>query len=191
MIRVCLKLSIRLPCDPTFITSANNSLHRGQAYCSSCHRSAANLANATPRITLKRCEQCELVSACGECTLQHSPEVCKQYQEMNRIDLFRIAHFELTGNASIYLPTPKPRTSYKPLSSAANWADYYFNISGRCITHEPFLQRVLITRSGVRRGGGSTGRRDSRWDTRCSSVQSLVEIGHGCAISTAFHHRGT
>jgi mitochondrial splicing suppressor protein 51 len=93
-------------------------------------------------MTLKLCEQCELVSACGECTLQHSPKVCKLYQAMNRIDLFRIAHFELTGKASIYLPT-KPRTSYKPLSSAANWADYYLNISGGCITLEPFLQRVL------------------------------------------------
>ena len=93
-------------------------------------------------MTLKLCEQCELVSACGECTLQHSPKVCKQYQEMNRIDVFRIAHFELTGKASIYLPA-EPRTSYKPLSSAANWADYYFNISGRCIALEPLLQRVL------------------------------------------------
>src|SRR5438045_1518479 len=96
-------------------------------------------------MTLKPCEQCELVSACGECTHQHSPKVCKQYQEMKRIDLFRIAHFELTGKAFIYIPT-KPLASYKSLSSAANWADYYFNISGisdTCSTLEPFLQRVL------------------------------------------------
>jgi mitochondrial splicing suppressor protein 51 len=62
---------------------------------------------------------------------------------MNRIDLFRIAYFERIGKASIYLPTQKPRTSYKPLSSAANWAEYYFNLSDRYSTLEPFLQRFL------------------------------------------------
>src|SRR5436305_14646285 len=94
-------------------------------------------------MTLKPCEQCELVSACGECTLQHSPTVCKQYQEMNRIDLFRIAYFELIGKAFIYLTT-KPPASYNSLSSAANWEAYYVNVSDTCSTLEFSLKRVLL-----------------------------------------------
>ena len=80
---------------------------------------------------------------------------------MNRIDLFRIAYFELTGKAFIYLPT-KPPASYKPLSSAANWADYYVNVSDTCSTLELSLQRVLRQDLAPEEVEGVTGGSDSR-----------------------------
>ena len=141
MIRACLKLFSRLPCDPT-------SSHLLIAHSIEARHTAVR---ATEVLEIRRIETSDDPQILRTVRIglrlwrMHTPtfpKSCKQYQEMNRIDLFRIAHFELTGKASIYHPT-KPRTSYKPLSSAADWADYYFNISDTCITLEPFLQRVL------------------------------------------------
>lgn len=61
----------------------------------------------------------------------HNSEQCANYVEMATIEMYQIPLFEVLGRASFRFPTNKPRTTYIPLLSAADWKEYYFDISDK------------------------------------------------------------
>jgi splicing suppressor protein 51 len=109
--------------------NGTNTVSRAQPYCAECRRTVVQLS--TRNINLKACAQCRIISTCNACSTTHTPASCTAYQDFANIENFRISFFEDMGRASVVECTRSPRKSYKPLSDAANWYDYYVNISDK------------------------------------------------------------
>jgi splicing suppressor protein 51 len=109
------------------------SLHidsgRAQPYCSTCYRSANQLASRD--IVLKACTHCRMLHHCGGCPDSHSKAVCTAYQTQNKIEQFRHELFEDSGKASAITCTQVPHKTYKNLAACAGWYDYYVKISDK------------------------------------------------------------
>jgi splicing suppressor protein 51 len=102
---------------------------QAQAYCSTCRRSAHQLASRG--IALEACKDCHLLHHCSGCADSHSKAVCATYQVQNDVEQFRIQLFEDTGKASAITITEKLHTTHKPLASCAGWYDYFVNVSDK------------------------------------------------------------
>lgn len=104
---------------------------RAQPNCTSCHRSAVQLASR--QVSLKRCDQCRLVFSCADCseTPEHSPEVCAAYQAHAHNEAFRISFFEDTGKATPVTCSQFPLKARKLLAGSKGWYDYFVNISDK------------------------------------------------------------
>jgi mitochondrial splicing suppressor protein 51 len=83
-----------------------------------------------PRTLLKPCPVCHLVFTCETCTSPPSHE-CELYQHIGNIDTFKIKHFEDSGQLSCIAPTGTPRSSFRALSTASNWLEYFTEISDK------------------------------------------------------------
>jgi len=83
---------------------------------------------------LVSCTDCKLAFFCSsECRSkseqEHRVRQCADLKEHGEIELVRIKHTEATGEVAIQLPTQSPRTTYRPLSSAMNWKEFFEDIS--------------------------------------------------------------
>lgn len=102
---------------------------QAQPYCSTCHRSANQLAARA--IVLKACTQCHLVHQCSECPDAHSKDVCAAYQVQNKIEEFRHELFEDTGKVSAIECTREPHKLHKTLGDCKGWYDYFVKVSDK------------------------------------------------------------
>ncbi|KAF2833590.1 hypothetical protein CC86DRAFT_338987 [Ophiobolus disseminans] len=102
---------------------------QAQPYCSTCYRSANQLASL--RLALNVCTQCQLLHHCDSCPDSHTESVCAAYQTQNKIEKFRHELFEDTGKASAITCTADPHTSHKPLTNCTGWYDYFVKISDK------------------------------------------------------------
>lgn len=92
-----------------------------------CHRSAMQIPSPA---RLQPCPVCHLVSTCSTCTPPASHE-CELYQLLGSVERFRLENFEKSGQVSCRAPTGKPRSSFRALSTAANWREYFTDISDK------------------------------------------------------------
>jgi hypothetical protein len=79
---------------------------------------------------LRPCPVCHLVFICETCTLPPSHE-CELYQQIGSIEMFKIKHFGDSGQAWCRAPTGTPRSSFRALSTANNWHEYFSEISDK------------------------------------------------------------
>src|SRR5579862_164900 len=79
---------------------------------------------------LRPCPVCHLVFTCDTCTLPPSHE-CELYQQIGSIEMFRIKQFDNSGQVWYKAPTGTPRTSFRALSTANNWHEYFAEISDK------------------------------------------------------------
>lgn len=82
-----------------------------------------------PRI-LKLCRVCHLVFTCETCTLPSSHE-CELYQQIGRIETFRIQLFQSSSQFSCIAPCRTPRSSFRALLTVSNWREYFTEISDK------------------------------------------------------------
>lgn len=83
-----------------------------------------------PPATLKPCPICHLVFTCSACTAPASHS-CELYQLVGQIESFRLETFEKSGVVSCRAPTETPRSTFRALSSAAGWREYFTDISDK------------------------------------------------------------
>ncbi|EKD17206.1 uncharacterized protein L3040_008849 [Drepanopeziza brunnea f. sp. 'multigermtubi'] len=97
-----------------------------QAYCSNCYRTPLQLA---PDTKLKLCPNCFIAATCTSCSSTPETHACAKLFSIARAEMFAIDHFLKTGEPTIQMPTELPRSTYRPLSTAASWLDYFTVIS--------------------------------------------------------------
>ena len=110
-------------------------LERNQPYCTSCHRSAANLRSA---MTLSPCKLCHLVFTCDACKSVHPAQECAWYKQVGNDELFRIDMYEKHNKCTAQNPLETPRRTYTPLSSTSDWYDYHARVADR-----PFIKEFV------------------------------------------------
>ena len=59
----------------------------------------------------------------------HRQNQCADYQELGACEIIKIKHFQATGEIRLMLPTMRPRSDYKALSSVTSWKQYFHHIS--------------------------------------------------------------
>jgi mitochondrial splicing suppressor protein 51 len=82
------------------------------------------------QISLKSCPICHLVFKCETCTPPVSHE-CELYQKVGNIELFRLKHLQNFGQLLRRAQTGTPRSSFRALTTAKNWLEYYTDISDK------------------------------------------------------------
>src|SRR5436305_10597008 len=92
-----------------------------------CYRGAMQIPPPTKLIP---CPVCHMMFTCETCTSPISHE-CELYQLLGTINLFRIERFANSGSGTCRAPTRTPKSSFRALSTANNWYEYFTEISDK------------------------------------------------------------
>ncbi|KAF1951483.1 hypothetical protein CC80DRAFT_496086 [Byssothecium circinans] len=129
----CLLQTVRIIRNAAPRDDALRYVVQAQAYCTTCRRTAIQLANRS--FALTRCPTCRLIFSCADCpplsTDTHPPSICASYANFAAIENFRTDFFEDTGKASPITCTQFPRKTRKLLADSPDWHDYYVNVSDK------------------------------------------------------------
>jgi len=82
------------------------------------------------------------VSFCSACPPEHRASECQTLQEISNDDEWLIKRYAETRKSYEILCTETPKKEYVALSTAANWYEYYFNISDKT-DFKPMVTREL------------------------------------------------
>jgi splicing suppressor protein 51 len=93
-----------------------------EPYCYFCYRRESQLEVDTK---LNTCYGCLLTSFCASCKQTHPSGECATLQDIVTDDKFLVDLHRRTGKVSTIPISKMPRRHYCPLSSAADWYDYY------------------------------------------------------------------
>ncbi|PVH76914.1 hypothetical protein DL98DRAFT_574081 [Cadophora sp. DSE1049] len=115
--------------EKQIIASNDERILLYQPYCAKCYRSQNQLTNEDK---LKLCPTCNIAAYCSCCTASPSHDhSCPQLTSIAKAELFSIQHYLHTGETSLGMLTEIPRSTYRPLSTAASWYDYFTTISDK------------------------------------------------------------
>jgi splicing suppressor protein 51 len=97
-----------------------------EPYCYSCYRRESQLEVHT---NLNTCQHCLLTSFCASCKQTHPSWECAILQDIATDDKVLVDLYRRTGKSSTISISKLPRRHYRPLSSAADWYEYYTKVS--------------------------------------------------------------
>lgn len=114
-----------LEVSPYIKHTALSSL-RYQPYCAKCYSS-----KLIKEEKLKLCPVCHIAAYCTGCSTSSHDHSCAKLTSIATAELFAIDHYLMTGEKSLGMPTEIPRSTYRPLSTATSWYDYFTTISDK------------------------------------------------------------
>ncbi|KAH7363787.1 hypothetical protein BKA65DRAFT_122201 [Rhexocercosporidium sp. MPI-PUGE-AT-0058] len=119
--------AFRSRCEQNKVTASDSERSLlYQPYCATCHRS-----QLTKEEKLMLCPVCQIAAYCPRCTSTSHDHSCAKLTSIAATELFSISHYLRTGETSLGLPTEIPRSTYRPLSTATSWYEYFTTISDK------------------------------------------------------------
>ncbi|MCJ1456290.1 hypothetical protein MMC28_006650 [Mycoblastus sanguinarius] len=115
-----------------------------QPYCENCFLTPSDNEDHEYR-PFNPCQECRLAFFCSDKCLssgfhEHRRKQCADFQEQGAFEIMEIGHQKRSGEVRLMLPTMRPRNTYKALSTAHSWRQYFQDISGnslgQCITDD-------------------------------------------------------
>lgn len=80
---------------------------------------------------LKLCQDCFIASYCTSCSTTTHDHACAKLFSIAKAEMFAIDHYLDTGEPTLSMQTEIPRSTYRPLSTAKSWYEYFANISDK------------------------------------------------------------
>ena len=107
---------------------------RFQPKCENCFRTPFDHPNYD-YLPLTPCSDCRLAYFCSDsCRAagrdEHVAKQCLLMQELKMCEYILIKAIEVEGHNAVQLPTMPPRRTYKPLSTAKGWYEYFKDLNG-------------------------------------------------------------
>lgn len=130
------------------------TLSRYEPYCRHCYRTSPQLKTGEK---LKGCEACLLTIFCSTCPQTHERDECTMFQQIGRDEDFAIQHHRRTGENFTIMCTETTVPTYLPLSTAANWYDYYNKISDKSMMSDMISPEMQVIEPSERRSHGLLG----------------------------------
>ncbi|KAG4442322.1 hypothetical protein IFR05_002173 [Cadophora sp. M221] len=120
-------IAFRSLCEQNRVNASNSArILLYQPYCAKCYRS--QLVNGDK---LKLCPVCHIASYCTSCSSTSHNHSCAKLTSIAEAEFFAINHYLKTGETSLGMATEIPRSTYRPLSTASSWFDYFNTISDK------------------------------------------------------------
>jgi splicing suppressor protein 51 len=132
----------------------------------------------------------KLTFTCTTCSSfsAHGTSECELLQVVSGLETFRHEHFNSTQQVSGRIPTETPRSTYKALSSASTWVEYFTEISDKkqVLASMPFLTpEFTLDYKFLRASGMTTGELQNSKDAFFYLLSGTEELAMPLTILAA------